>query len=92
MSRNSSSILTIKCDFPSCEKQQVNVQIGQVVSTDAEWGDVTINGERDLDLCPDHLQELEDFLYGPDDDHAENNADGIHPFEDEPVYDDRASD
>lgn len=68
MSRVSSSILTIKCDVIGCEKEQVNVQLGQIVSTDADWGSVTINGERDVDLCPDHLQGLEDFIYGPDPD------------------------
>ena len=82
MSRNSSTILTIQCDVISCPNQQVNVQVGQSISADEEtWGSLTLNGERDFDLCPVHLQKFEDFVYGPDDDHAENNADGDIPFD-----------
>lgn len=81
MSRVSSTILTIKCDVIGCEREQVNVQLGQVVSTEANWGSLTLDGERDFDLCPEHVQAFEDFMYGPDDDHADNNADGAIPFD-----------
>lgn len=81
MSRSSSTVLTIQCDVKGCEKQQVNVQVGQIVQTEADWGSLTLDGERDFDLCPEHVQAFEDFMYGPDDDHAENNADGLHPFD-----------
>lgn len=81
MSRSSSTVLTIQCDVKGCEKQQVNVQVGQIVQTEADWGSLTLDGERDFDLCPEHVQAFEDFMYGPDDDHAENNADGMVPFD-----------
>jgi hypothetical protein len=68
MSRESSTIETTKCDIIDCEKQLIHIQ-GQRFSKDRdeEWGQITLNGDREFDLCPDHLRQFEDFMYGPDD-------------------------
>jgi hypothetical protein len=65
MSRNSSSILTIHCDVKGCQKEQINVQTGQIVATDADWGVVNFDlTETDYDLCPDHANGFQDFMHG----------------------------
>ena len=81
MSRASSTVLTITCDVKGCEWQQVHVQTGQVVSTDADWGSLTLDGERDFDLCPNHLKAFEDFMYGPDEETVAPFVEGNMKFD-----------
>ena len=64
MSRTSSQVLSIKCDVTGCDKEQIHVQVGQTVLTDADWGQINVDGDRDYDLCPDHANQFEDFLHG----------------------------
>jgi hypothetical protein len=83
MSSVVSTVTTIKCDAFECGQERIDVSgsIGASnLASKQGWGEIMLNS-NEHDVCPKHLAVIETLLFGPDDDHAENNADGAFPFE-----------